>query len=346
MVQPFIYWVPYDKDSKYFISNDGKVMREKTQRILKPYLTGGYEEVTLYIHGRKRIHGRIHIMVAETFIPNHENKPYVNHKDGNKLNNNVENLEWVTPKENSEHANKNGLIKRSKRGCCLPDYVTVSLDDAKLYSNNYYIFSNGKIYSKKSHMFLNPHEHITGYYTVNINNKNHMVHRLVAQHFIPNPDNKRLVNHKDGNKLNNNVENLEWVTHKENTQHASDTGLIGHHKNYKPVIQYNINHEEIGRYPSCKDAGEKTHCKPSCVSSVCIGTKKSSGVFIWRFETEPISKPLFEGAKQIGMTRYLLLPDNRVYSTSSNQFLEMHVEMRTNKKYYWINDNGRIKFYI
>lgn len=59
--------------------------------------------------------------------------------------------------------------------------------------------------------------------------KSHLVHRLVAKYFIPNPDNKEQVNHIDGDKLNNHYSNLEWVTPKENMSHALNSGL---HKRY------------------------------------------------------------------------------------------------------------------
>ena len=64
-----------------------------------------------------------------------------------------------------------------------------------------------------------------GYRHAILNRKNRNVHRVIAETFIPNPNNLPCVNHKDGNKLNNSVDNLEWCTHSENTIHAYQTGL-------------------------------------------------------------------------------------------------------------------------
>lgn len=98
---------------------------------------------------------------------------------------------------------------------------------------NYTITDEGVIYSEKRNRypggFLRPTKTENGYLRVKLKNdhenKSYYVHRLVAMAFIPNPDNKKCVNHKDGNKENNCVDNLEWCTYSENMKHAVAHGL-------------------------------------------------------------------------------------------------------------------------
>lgn len=104
----------------YRISSEGKVRSVITGKVLKTFLCTSRsnhhprEKISLYKNG-KSFKKLIHRLVAEAFIPNPEKKPQVNHKDGNPLNNNLSNLEWVTQKENVEHAVKNKLFCHGER---------------------------------------------------------------------------------------------------------------------------------------------------------------------------------------------------------------------------------------
>lgn len=92
----------------YQISNIGQVKRKDTGKILKNNIRNGYEYVTLCVNGqRKKFY--VHRLVAIAFIPNPKSYEQVNHKDGNKSNNKVDNLEWCTQKENLMHAFRTGL---------------------------------------------------------------------------------------------------------------------------------------------------------------------------------------------------------------------------------------------
>lgn len=95
-------------NDNYSISNNGRLLNKKGKE--KTFQKkDGYLKVDLYMNGIKSSK-RVHRLVAEAFIPNPKNKPDVNHKDGNKCNNSVDNLEWVDKKENMQHASKNGLL--------------------------------------------------------------------------------------------------------------------------------------------------------------------------------------------------------------------------------------------
>ena len=94
------------------------------------------------------------------------------------------------------------------------------------------------------------------YLTKNAKGKNCRVHRLVADAFIPNMENKLEVNHIDGNKQNNNIDNLEWCTFKENIRHSYKLGLSSNHK--IQVKQYNLRGELIDTFKSITEASIKT----------------------------------------------------------------------------------------
>lgn len=95
----------------YTVSKYGAVYSLKTKKYLTQYSidSRGYQAVGLYKDSKSKT-GKVHRLVAQAFIPNPDNKPHVNHIDGNKLNNYASNLEWVTHQENTSHAKANGLM--------------------------------------------------------------------------------------------------------------------------------------------------------------------------------------------------------------------------------------------
>ena len=109
-----------DSNGEYHISDHGRVRSHKfsKERILKPFLRGSlhslYWAVRIQTNEKWKTHN-IHRLVALAFLSNPDNKPQVNHKDGNKLNNKADNLEWVTAKENTQHAWDTGFCEATRK---------------------------------------------------------------------------------------------------------------------------------------------------------------------------------------------------------------------------------------
>lgn len=105
-------WREVASNDNYIVSDTGRIRRKGSEHDHSTYNKKGYLNIDLYKNG-KRSKNRVNRLVATAFIPNPDNKPEVNHKDGNKTNNHASNLEWVTKKENCRHAWDNNLVKPS-----------------------------------------------------------------------------------------------------------------------------------------------------------------------------------------------------------------------------------------
>lgn len=172
----------------------------------------------------------------------------------------------------------------------MSDNVTEIWKPVTQSEEKYWVSSAGNI-RKNTGRILSTPTGKRGYPCVNITidkkTRLRTVHRLVVEAFILNPENKPEVNHIDGNKQNNHIENLEWCTAKENMLHARVTGL---HKSdgQKPVLQIK-NGIEINRYNSGVAASEATGINRSSINNVCRKYVykgkhyRTAGGFEWRF---------------------------------------------------------------
>lgn len=338
-------WRTISNFPNYEVSSFGNVRNVLTNKTMRQSLKGGYNNVCL-TNCEIRTSFKVHRLVALAFIENPENKSDVNHKDKNKTNNCLSNLEWMTRKENNIHRSKNlkFTCNKNKRICrrdkntndILEEYN--SIEDAGIWAYNngytknahngrnsignclnglsksaydfiwefenkyedleheewrevilenvenpenkkYYVSNLGRF--KNSTGIIRENYKVVEYIKVYVLNKTYALHRLIAKAFLENPEKKEQVNHKDGNKLNNTLSNLEWATNRENQIHKFETGLGNSFT--KKIIQYDLEMNKIKEFNSIVNASKELGIGISNISGVLRNSRKTAGNFIFKY---------------------------------------------------------------
>lgn len=164
----------------------------------------------------------------------------------------------------------------------------VLVKDVPGYEDLYAISERGQVWNKRTGWQLfgnvNSHGYMVVSLTKNGKKKDCKLHRLLALAFIPNPNGYECVNHKDGNKLNNKLDNLEWCTKKYNNHHAREELHIDF--SAKPVCQTTMDGSVVAIWANYSLAAKTIGVSPVCIASCCDGLANSAGGYRW----EPASK--------------------------------------------------------
>jgi hypothetical protein len=293
-------WKQIDNNPKYYVSSNGKVWSSYKNIEIKQQITSGFKSVNIgYPAGKFYC---VHELVARYFIENPYKYPLIHHKDFDIHNNSSDNLLWTTQeyinkyrkeyretKDNENNSNednntkkdKNTTIERIKLLEEKGDYGT----ELKEYPG-YIIYRDSSVFSKKTNDFLTPNKNGSGYdryrFCIESETSDHFAHVLVAKAYLSHtklPEHTQ-VNHKNLNKNDNSVDNLEWCTSSENISHSKENNKSQHSHLQKKVAKLEQDTCEIIEiYDGLKEACRKNivNGKPlnsGTLSKICNNSKK------------------------------------------------------------------------
>lgn len=163
---------------------------------------------------------------------------------------------------------------------------------------DYIIFKSGRVYSRKTHRFMSISFDGQGYLHLTLIDKNGdrktvLLHRLVAELFVPNPNNLPEVNHKDEDRGNPNADNLEWCSHKYNINYGNHTNKSCSTRreipySWKtPILQYDLKGNLIKRWNSQKEANRAGYNQGN-IGECARGKRKTAHGFIWKYEESEV----------------------------------------------------------
>lgn len=160
------------------------------------------------------------------------------------------------------------------------------------FNKKYYVSNLGRFKNSYGTIMENYKTNDNGYIRVYIYKKTFALHRLVAITFLENPENKQQVNHKDGNKINNAVDNLEWCSNSENQKHKFEIGLGNNFT--RKVKQYDLNGNLIKEYNSIASAAKHMNVSKGNIQGVLLNKRKTAAGFIWKYveDNSPITETI------------------------------------------------------
>jgi hypothetical protein len=274
-----IIWKKINNYENYSVSNRGIIKNNTTNRILKHYIRNGYPSISLCKNNKKKTFN-IHTIVASHFLERLDGKFVVNHKNEDKTDNRLENLEYITYGENTKYsASSNRTINTSL-------FDLTNFRDIPNYTN-YMISKNAEIYSKKLKRICCLTTLPNGYHKIKLKGDNDIykdlyIHVLVAMtylHYVPST-NQFVINHIDGIKGNNNLNNLEIVTQKQNMKHSVQ---LNRESIFRRSVYYLDEDNKQIRFNSAKDASIQTGIDNSSILKSCKSDFRLAGKRRWYF---------------------------------------------------------------
>lgn len=273
-------WTVINNYPNYSVSTDGEIKNNLTDRVLKKHIRNGYYAICLSNNNIKKTFN-IHNIVANTYLDRNiiDDKLVVNHINENKLDNRLSNLEFVTYSYNTKFSSNSARTK-NQESFVLDEFTNIPDFD------NYMISKNGLVYSKFTKGLMKHQVLPNGYCKIKLKNNDNIyrdkyIHVLIATTYLDykNNDNNLVINHYNGNKSNNTIDNLEIVTKSENMLHSID---ILKNPIFKQKVYY-INNNQAIIFESVRQASLATNIDSSLIVKCCKNKIKHAKNIKWYY---------------------------------------------------------------